>query len=642
MTDHVEGRTGETSLRLLLRRHLAGIVSAVALGVVLLAPRWYLLATSPSSGERVQLSPWGAGTFGYDQALYTPNIRQAFDGRWPIREWFGRGDNDTPVQTGALWLELIGWLGHLTGDIFSSLALVMTIAAIAAFLLFYALGVHTTRSRIAAIAVMPIALLCVQAVTQADTVIGLRHWPILRPVVVADPGLDFHAWARFVAPIMPLPAFFGAAIAVPRAAEEGDRRWIVLAAVCLAAMVYSYLFYWTAAALAVGLWTAWLLARGEYGAVRRLVVVGGLTVLIALPEFAAVARNAFTVSDDLRARLGIGEPAADDLPTWSNVIARFVIGLPFLLACLRGPERNRLYALLFVTPLALVRSPLPIPQPFHYTLQVWPAFAIPAVLAGSREMWLLVADARIQRTFLGVVSVLGVVAVGHFTTLQLRAIGNIDDAFSMRADESAAFDWIDANVSYPETVASPSITTNMYLAGLTPASRYLYDGFIADPSDEEIVDRYLRVSAAYGFSSADAIDRLDPIYRCASADDPLCARPSSNFPFKDPSSDLVEREAQLEDSMAYYLLNWEITHPDTIEERLPAWRETYADFLRTPDVLSKYRADYVYCGPRERLWPVEGVAPDTYVTLAFQQGEVTVYRLEDPAVAGARPFIGCE
>ncbi len=50
---------------------------------------------------------------------------------------------------------------------------------------------------------------------------------------------------------------------------------------------------------------------------------------------------------------------------------------------LRGPERNRLYIALFVVPLVLARAPGLLPQPFHYTLQVWPAFAIPAFVAGG-------------------------------------------------------------------------------------------------------------------------------------------------------------------------------------------------------------------------------------------------------------------
>ena len=455
-------------------------------------------------------------------------------------------------------------------------------------------------------------------------------------LVVADPGLDFHAWARFVAPIMPLPAFFGAAIAVPRATETGQRMWIAAAAAALALLVYSYLFYWTAAALALAAWLAWLLIRRDFDAARRLAIVGALAALLAIPELGAAVRNAFVVSDDMRARLGIGTPAPDDLPTWSNVIARFALGVPFLLACLRGPERNRLYIALYLAPLVLVCAPVDLPQPFHYTLQVWPAFAIPSVLAGGAELWKFLSDERLQRGALGVIVAAGTIGTLHFAVLQFRAIGNVDDAFSMRADEHAAFDWLSDNVAYPEVVVSPSITTNMYVSALTPASKYVLDGFIADPSDDEIIERYLRVSAAYGFDADTVIDRLDPIYRCADPDDFR-----SNFPFKDPSDDLDEREAQLEDSMAYFLLNWEITHPGKVEERLPRWREQYEQLLREPAVLSAHRADYIYCGPRERLWPVEGVAPDTYVAVVFEQGEVTIYRLASQSDDGARPFIGC-
>jgi hypothetical protein len=624
----------------LMRRHAAGIAVALMLAVMLTGPRWWLLATDPAEGDRVQLSPGGAGTFGYDQSLYTPNIRQAYDGRLPLSSLYGEGGVDTPVQTGSLWLAGIGLLGRATGGIFASLALVTTLAAITAFLLFYAMGVELTGSRLAAIAVMPIAMLGVEVITQANGISTLRHWPVLKPVVTVDPGLDFHAWARFVAPIMPLPAFFGSVVAVPRAVEHGRRGWIVAAAACLAVLVYSYLFYWTAMALALALWGAWLLYRRDYAAARRLVVIGGIAALLAVPELASAAHNAISFSADMKHRLGIGTPAADDRPTLSSIIQRFIVGVPFMAMLLRGPDRNRLYIALFVVPLVLARAPGVLPQPFHYTLQVWPAFAIPAFVAGGAALWQLLSHQHrsVASVALSVVAILGVVHLGVF---QVRAARNVNDAFSMRADERAAFDWIDRNVPDGDAIVSPSVTTNLYIAALTSASKYVKDGFIAAPSDDELVDRYLRTQAAYGFSEDVTFARIDPIYRCKTPDDYRCAKPSSNFPFKDVSPVVREREAALETNMAYYLLNWEITHPDTIESRIPAWRERYRALQSQSGPLSAYRADYLYCGPRERLWPAEADVPATSVTVAYQQGEVTLYRIAAASDAGAMPFRGC-
>jgi hypothetical protein len=624
----------------LIRRHAAGIAVALVLAAMLVGPRWWLLATDPSEGDRVGLSPWGAGTFGYDQSLYTPNIRQAFDGRLPLSSLYGEGGDDTPVQTGSFWLASIGLLGRATGGIFSSLALVTTLAAFAAFVLFYAMGIELTGSRWAAIAVMPIAMMGVEVITQADGISTLRHWLILKPVVTVDPKLDFHAWARFVAPIMPLPAFFGSVVAVPRAVESGRRTWIVAAAASVAVLIYSYLFYWTAMALALALWGAWLLYRRDYRGARRLIAVGVLAGVFAIPELASAMHNAFAFSADMKHRLGIGTPAPDDRPTLSSIAQRFVIGVPFLLMLLRGPDRNRLYIGLFVVPLVLARAPGVLPQPFHYTLQVWPAFAIPAFVAGGAAIAKLLTRSQ-QRAASVVLACVAVVGVAHLGVFQTRALRNVNAGFSMRTDERAAFDWIERNVSDGQTIVSPSVTTNMYMAALTPASKYIKDGFIAAPSDDEIVDRYLRTQIAYGFGEEATFARIDPVYRCKQPDDYRCATPSSNFPFKDISPDLREREAALETNMAYYLLNWEITHPETIDSRIPAWRERFRELQSQRDPLAAYRADYLYCGPRERLWPVEHAASGISVTIAYQRGDVTLYRLAGASDADARPFTGC-
>jgi hypothetical protein len=342
----------------------------------------------------------------------------------------------------------------------------------------------------------------------------------------------------------------------------------------------------------------------------------------------------------MKHRLGVGTPAADDRPTLGSIAQRFIVGLPFLVMLLRGPDRNRLYIALYIVPLVLARAPGILPQPFHYTLQVWPAFAIPAVVAGGAELWRLLPDStqRVATAALGALAIVGVVHLGVF---QVRATHNVNAGFSMRPDESAAFDWIDANVPDGDVVVSPSVTTNLYLAAFSSASKYLKDGFIADPSDDEIVDRYLRTMAAYGFSEDDTFARIDPIYRCKTADDYRCAKPSSNFPFKDISSVVRERETALENNMAYYLLNWEITHPDTIESRVPAWRERYRTLLSQPNPLTTYRADYLYCGPRERLWPSDSNATNLGVTVAFQQGDVTVYRIATTDSVAVAVFTGC-
>jgi hypothetical protein len=143
-------------------------------------------------------------------------------------------------------------------------------------------------------------------------------------------------------------------------------------------------------------------------------------------------------------------------------------------------------------------------------------------------------------------------------------------------------------------------------------------------TDDEIIDRYLRASAAFGYTSDAAIGRLDPANGI-----PI---PGTELP-PDDVPRYVER------SMIDYLLNELVDRPATIRARIPGWRSQLDALKGEPGVLTAHRAEYLYCGPLERLWPVDRPAPGTLVSVAFQQDQVTVYRLG--GVPGAAPFRGC-
>ena len=623
-----------------LRRHSAGIIVAILLALTLIGPRWWLLATDPASGDRAQIAPWGAGPFAYDQSLYMPNIRDAFDGRLPVTQPYGGGDRDTPAQTGAYWLQAIGSLGDVTGNIFSAFALVTTLMAVAAFLLFYAFCVGVTGSRWGALVFMMGALFFTYVMTVTGGLLALHRWSLLEPIVTVDPQLTFHPWMRFIAPILPLPSFFGVIVALPKAMETGRRSWIITAGVALAILIYSYLFYWFALAVALALWFVWLVFKRDYVSLRRMAMVGVVAGVLALPELIGLAHTSLTSNADIRARLGTGVSSPFDRPNLSILAQRFAIGLPFMaVLAIRGPERNRLFIALYVVPLVLSRAAVFLPQPGHFIDFVWPTFALPAIVAGGTEYYRML-DASWQRPALGALSVVAVALAVWFPAFQVRAERQVDPAFTIRADERAAFDWIDDNLHPGETVVSPSISTNLYLASMTPASRYILEAFVADPSDEEIIDRYLRVSAAYGLSEADAFGRIDPYDTCKPGQTTACEDTASNFPFRRVLP-FDAREADLEGSMAYYLLNWEVVQPTRILDRFPGWKQSYAALEGSSNPLAGYRADYLYCGPRERLWPASEPATGIHVTVAFQQGEATLYRLVDASDPQAALFRGC-
>jgi len=607
-----------------LRRHWLGLTLALLLGGFLAAPRWYLLATSPPEGARIQVAPWAASDMGYDLALFSPAIRDAYDGSRNFASFYDVTRKDVPTPPGVPWLEAIGLFGRVTGSIFSSLAVVTTLTAVAAFLLLYAMSLELTGQRRLAAAVLPIVAMATGMLVQAGGILPLRHPDVFRAVFTVNPEREFQAWFRFLPPAIPLPVFLATAIAIPRAIEGGRRRWIAAAGLLLALMIYTYLFYWTAMAVALAAWCAWLAYRRDWHTLRRLLVIGAIAAAVAAPELAARVNDAVALPADARARFG-KDALGVNTGQFVAVAQRFAVGLPFLFVLLRGSERNRFYIAIFLAPLALDLITGLQPQPEHNVTQVWHVFAIPAFIAGGADLALMLPR-RLVRPASWAVAVLAVGGVVYLGAFQLRATREVQASFAMPADERAAFDWINANVRDTQTVVSPSVNTNMLLPALTPAGRYLEDGFFSRISDDEIIDRFLRAQAAFGYSEQDVFARLDP---------------ANGYATTDRSVPAAQLERHFEDSAAYFSFNWEITRPERITARLPEWRARYRALLTQSNVLGAYQADYLFCGRRERYWNAVRPAPGTYVTVAFRQGAATIYRLTTSSDPRAQLFRGC-
>ncbi len=608
----------------LARRHWPGIALILLLTAAVAGPRWWLLSTSPPEGQRIQVAPWAASDMGYDLALFSPYIRDAFDGDTTLHAAFNLGDRDLSTPPGSLWLAAIGAVGRITGDPFSGLALVTTLTAAAALLLLYVLALALTGSRLAAAAALPLAALFVGVIVQAGGILPLRHGHVLRAVLSADGGRELHAWFRFLPPSVPLPVFLACALAVPRAAETGRPAWMIAATLALALLIYTYLFYWSAMAVALLLWCAWLWYRRDFTMLRRVLIIGVAASLVASPEIAGRVKDAFTLPADAAHRFGRGARGIDT-GQLSGVLQRFAISVPFLWALLRGPERNRLYALLLVVPLGLDLTTGLVPQPEHYVTQVWHVFALPALIAGSAELWSM-APGMWRRPAAVAIGALAAAGVVYVAAMQVHATKHTQAQYSMPADDAAAFDWMDAHLHGDDVVVSPSVNTNMLLVALTPASRYIDDGFFSRLSDDEIIDRFLRAQAAFGYSADDVFARLDP---------------ANGYPTSDQGIAGADLERHFEESSAYFLFNWEITHPDLIADRLPAWRQRYASLLAQRDVLSAHNAGYLFCGHRERFWAAAAPTPGTYVRLSFRQGDAAIYQIVDASAQGAQEFEGC-
>jgi hypothetical protein len=605
-----------------IRRHAAGIAVAALLAMLLVAPRWWLLATDPASGVRVQVSPWGAGHQGSDEAEYDIVTQAAHQGDLPVRDPLLSGHSQPP-QGNAFWQELIGVMSRPFPSIFPGIAVAATIASFVGFLMLYTLAFSAVKSWIAA-ALLPVAAVVAQIYTQAEGFFDLRHIAVLRAVFEADPGRQFQVWGRFTAPVMLLPLFFGATFALSRAVDSGARRWIAAAAACSALLVYSYLFYWTALALALAGWLCWLLARKDLVAARRLVVVGLITVLLASPELISLAYQGLTMSADVKIRVGVDQGLGIDGSVLARVAERLLIGVALFWAMRSGSRRDALYAALFVAPLALVLVLGVFPQPWHYLINVWPVFALPAAIAGcagaARRLRPRIPPGLVRLAPVALLA-LAALCVLHIAVLQVRATREVAAAFALSSDEYAAFSWIDHNVASGQTVVSTSITTNDLLATLTGASVYLPDGFLSHVSDQELFDRYLRASALYGYDEQTTFARIDPALGGADHAAPY--------------------ELRFESFVSYYLTNWEVViAPQRIADRMPALRDAFRTLRSSRQPLDAYPADYIYCGHRERFWPARP-SSDTYVRVAFHQGESTVYRIVRATDPQAQRFPGC-
>jgi hypothetical protein len=612
----------------LVRRHGAGILLALMLAAVLVSPRWFVLTFDAEEGQRIPISPYGAGSIGYDEALYAASVRQAYEGTLPVSDPNLVNHSSDVPQRSAFPHEAIGLIGRFTGGIFPALAIVTTVAAAAALLLLYMMLYRITGSPWVAAGLIPILLMAIEVFNHAEGILPLRHWGISVSLLKVDPLREVHVWSRFPAPILVLPAFFGAVVAFPRAVATGDRRWMAASILALVAMIYLYAYYWTAFALAIGLWAGAMLWQREFTQLGRLALIAGVSALLAVPEFVVLAQSVVSLPEDARDRVGLGD-AGVDASLAVTMGQRLLLGVPLVAAALITKPRQVFYIALFLAPLILASLSGVIPQPWHFHTQVFGVFAIPLAAWGVY----LVARSQPVREHAGAFgaafAVIALVSMGWVVAMQSRAIVGTDEAFAVSIDEHEALTWIQENVEHDETVVSPSVTTNMLLASLTPASQYLGEGGFSTATDAELLDRLLRAQAAFGYSTADAFGRLD------------VSGEFEGYPVNDVRGSAAYQERALEDYLAFYTFSFEVSDQDAFTRRMEAQRSRYEGLLQTDGVLVAHEADYLYCGHRERFFGGSSTAPGTWVRPAHRSGEYTVYEIVGEGAPGAVEFAGC-
>jgi hypothetical protein len=607
----------------LLRLHAVGIGLSLLLAAALAAPRWWLLATDPAEGARINLSPWGGGGQAEDEAMYMGIARAIFDGDLLPRDVHLAHQHGPPI-TSAGPMYIVAGLGRVTGDIYVALAVVCTLAALATFLLIYALGLRMSGSRVVAAALGPAVLLVATSYDIAGGFLPLRHTGVLSAIASAAPEGEFHPWTRFVAPAVTAPLAFGAFLALPPAVLRGERRALAAASVLLALLAYTYLFVAATMAGVLLAWGVWFGGRRDWAPARRVLIIGGASAVLALPELANIAWNAAEATAYIRARKGFA-PYTTDISTVA-IVQRAAFALPFAWLAFRSRgdrDESVFYVLLTATPLVLARADRVFPQNDHFLMQVWPFFTVPIAIAGVVALRDLTPRGA-ARPLAAVLAVMAMLGIAQTAAYQGRALRENDEHYVVSEAEHDLYGWLDAHAG-GATVATPSRSTAYLLANLTPAYGYLPDGFPTQVSDDEIADRYLRLQAAFGYSEADTFARLREY------------APFTELPPR-PGETLEQR---VERAMSDFLFAEEFLQPDRIEERVPAWRERFRAYQGQEDVLGRYGVEYVLCDHRARFWEAGNVSPGTFVAVAFEEGEVTLYRIVERSAQDAREFDGC-
>ena len=606
-----------------LQRHATGIGVALLLAAALAAPRWWLLATDPAEGARIDLSPWGGGGQAEDEAMYMGIARAIFDGDLLPRD-VHLADQHGPPLTSAGPMYVVAGLGRVTGDIYVALALVCTLAALAALLLIYALGLRMSGSRVLAAALVPAVLLFATSYDIAGGFLPLRHAGVLSAIASAAPEGEFHPWTRFVAPALTAPLAFSAFLALPPAVMRGERRTLAASSALLALMAYTYLFVAATMAVVLLAWAAWFAARRDWAPARRVLIIGGAAAVLALPELANIAWNAAEATADIRARKGFA-PYTTDISTVA-LLQRAALALPFAWLAFRGRgdrDENVFYVLLTAAPLVLARADRVFPQNDHFLMQVWPFFTVPIAIAGVVALRDLTPRTAV-RPLTATLAVMAMLGIAQTVAYQARALRENDEHYVVSEAERDLYGWLEAHAG-GATVATPSRSTAYLIANLTPAYGYLPDGFPTQVSDDEIADRYLRLQAAFGYSEADTFARL----REYAPFTELTPRPGETL------------EQRAERAMSDYLFAEEFLQPRRIEQRVPGWIERFRAYQHEPDVLRRYGVDYVLCDHRARFWGADRTSPGTYVSVAFEDGDVTLYRIVERSAPDAREFGGC-
>jgi len=243
-------------------------------------------------------------------------------------------------------------------------------------------------------------------------------------------------------------------------AGDGSRRWMATAiGVDRAARLYVCLLL-EALGAALAAWMVVLLLRVSGIEARRLLLVGGMAALIALPELLVVVWRAVTAATSVIARL---DPFGIDTSLAATIGHGCSSRYHFCSRCCASVAQQ-LYVALFMTPLRTLAVAGVVPQQLHYQTQC----------GCVRDSGSSLAERRSHRGFAWGGAARGVCGprrdcLAHCLRRGVagRHPANCDGS-SYRTRERRVRR-MRAHLSDRDTVVSPSISTNLLLASLTPS-----------------------------------------------------------------------------------------------------------------------------------------------------------------------------
>jgi hypothetical protein len=246
-----------------------------------------------------------------DETYYAGYVNALIDGRPRRNDPFG-GTDDSPNHRLPESLYSIQFLpayavalpGRLLAVSASTVFIVMTpfAALLASMAVFWLLISVTDDERVAAAGTL--LVLCLGGLFGS-------YGMFAKPVDIAFPVLPF---IRRYEPAVAFPVYFAFAALVWRALTAAEkpqsRRYALVAGFCLAILIYSYLYLWTAAAAWLACVTViWFLARRpDRGQVLRLIAIIGVIAFIALIPYVYLLSHRAVTADEQQIMVATHRP----------------------------------------------------------------------------------------------------------------------------------------------------------------------------------------------------------------------------------------------------------------------------------------------------------------------------------------------